>query len=79
MCIYTYVFFSVRDVVAGPFITIITTYTEDAYYFGYYKGGSYKIPNLANSTHTPRDLMARSLSGQRTYGAVKLGCKANYV
>ena len=41
-----FVLFSVRDVVAGHYLTIVRTDTDDVYYFGYYKGASNTTPRL---------------------------------
>ena len=71
--------FSVRDVVAGRYLTIVRTNTDDVYYFGLYDGSAHFTPSLASDTYLPRDLMARGRYGQETYGAVKLGCKTNPV
>ena len=74
-----FVLFSVRDVVAGFYLTIVRTDTDDVYYFGYYNGNSNTTPRLASGNRPPRDLMARGSRGQETSGAVQLGCKANPV
>ena len=65
---------SVRDVVAGRFITIVRTDENEVYYFGRYNGRSHNIPQLATVSY-PRDLMAKSAYGQETFGAVSLECK----
>ena len=59
--------------VAGYDITIVRTDDDEVYYFGYYDGEAHNETQLEGDLY-PRDLMAKGLYGQGSYGAVSLGC-----
>ena len=65
---------SVRDVVAGQYLTIVRTDAEEIYYFGTYNGAAHWRATKLEDNLYPRDLMAKSVDGQSSYGAVSLGC-----
>ena len=68
------VLFSVRDVVAGRWITIVRIDTGEVYYFGMYDGQANTNARPLVTSLYPRDLMTKSYYGQETYGAVSLRC-----
>ena len=65
--------------VAGWRITIVSTDDDEVYYFGHYDGiAHWNVTQLEGDLY-PRDLMAKSLHGQTSYGAVSLGCDNNEI
>ena len=69
---FSFLFCSVRDVVAGSRNTIIQTYSPVADFFGFMDGRRVDTLQVANSTG--RDVMTRGFGGQRTWGTVVLKC-----
>ena len=67
---------SVRDVAAGPYMTIIRTYYSHGEYFGHYDGENYRTPQLATSVNHIRDVMANYYYGQDSWGTVLVRCPA---
>ena len=68
---------SARDVTVGDELTIVRTYSTRAEYFGRYNHRDYPQPRTAVNMDFARDLNAKTHYGQRTMGAVLLGCKGN--
>ena len=67
-------FYSVRDVIAGYFITVIRTYASHGEYFGYHNENIYNTPQLASSVEYTRDVMSGSMFCPNTWGPVKVEC-----
>ena len=74
LCSSTVLCCSVRDVVAGDRLTIIRTYSSVSEYFGWYDGESVRTPRLATELGHARDVMAKGISDQETWGIVKPDC-----
>ena len=66
-----FVLLSVRDVVAGWFITIVRTDDDEVYYFGYYDFEEHWYVTQLEGDLYPRDLMA-NIGREDSYGAVSL-------
>ena len=74
-----FVLLSAQDVVGGTRIAIVRTDDEEIYYFGLYDGqANIYVTPLFGSLY-PRDLMAKTLLGQGSFGAVSLGCDNNEI
>ena len=74
-----FVLLSAQDVVGGTRINIVRTDGEEIYYFGLYDGqANIYVTPLFGSLY-PRDLMAKTLLGQGSFGAVSLGCDNNEI
>ena len=69
---------SVRDVVAGYYITVIRTYSSVGEYFGYNSGENVRTPQLPTTVEYSRDVMHGSKNGPNTWGTVHLGCPRNW-
>ena len=69
---------SVRGVVAGSYLTIIKTYSEEPGYLGHYDGQDtlgHDAPQQACGLVNDRDALAHGWF-EETWGAVHLGCQA---
>ena len=67
-------FVSARDVVAGRQITVIKTYSEEPEYFGWYNGQTTRVVTPTCDLENVRDVFAKSVNGQTTWGLVSLSC-----
>ena len=64
---------SVRDVIAGDYMTIFSTWHDEILYFGFHDGSIKRIPQLVNDLEAPRNLFVNTYHGANTMETVCLG------
>ena len=68
---------SIRDVVAGDYMTITKTYDSAGEYIGRHGDHSFRAPQLATSIEYTRDVMSGTLCGQMSWGPVHVVCETD--
>ena len=65
--------FSILDMVAGAYLTIVITSIETFKYFGFYDNKITKNPKRVPEAMQPRDILAKTYNGGNTMGTVGFG------
>ena len=66
---------SVRDILAGRYLTIVRTDAEEVFYFGFHNNQAHRNATQLVDGLYPRDLLAEIKTSR---GAVSLGCQWKY-